>query len=77
MTRITALEIQTNGEDIKCTASEKTTNGKHVGWIELYRNGELHKPLINTEAVYDSKKDAIRAMKEVVREVRKMDLSKS
>ena len=74
MTRLTALEICTNGKDIKCTAGGPSKeNGKYVGWIERWRDGNYHKPLLNSEAIYDTEKDAIKAMKEVVKEIQSKD----
>lgn len=71
MTRLTAMIIATNGEDIKCSAGGPSkTNGNYVGWIEHWRDGRLHQPLLNSEPVFKSAEKAVEAMKEIVQEVR-------
>lgn len=76
MNLLTALIIQSRGDDIVCDAGGPTENGKYSGWIQLYRNGEYDHDLVSTEPVYDSKQDAIFAMQELVKTVRAMDLKK-
>lgn len=77
MNFLTALIIQSRGDDIVCDAGGPTKKeGKYVGWIQLYRNGEYDHDLVSTEPVYDSKQDAIFAMQELVKTVRAMDLKK-
>ena len=77
ITAITVMTIQSRGKDVKCAAGgpDKET-GKYAGWISLYRNGEYDHDLLSTGPVYDTKKDAIKAMKKVVEEIRAVDLSK-
>ena len=73
--RITAIEIQTNGDNIKCSAGGPAKeNGKYVGWIELWRDGDLHKPMISTQPVFDTESEAIKAMENIVVEIRALDL---
>jgi hypothetical protein len=75
MNLLTALEIQGNGDNIRCEAGGPSTdNGKYVGWISLYRDGELHKHLLSSESIFESSKDAVQYMKNVVKEVREMKL---
>lgn len=77
MTNLTALIIQTNDpKDIICDAGGPSKNGKWTGWISLYRDGEFHTDLCNTEAIYKTKKEAIKKMKELVKEIRKINLEK-
>lgn len=74
MTRITALEICTNGDNIKCSgAGPSTENGKYVGWIEMWRDGDLHKTMLSSDAVYNSENEAEKAMQEIVDKIQKMD----
>jgi len=70
MTRLTAIIIQTRGDDVKCMASEPDKNGKCAGWIYLLKDGNIHTPLISTKAIYDSKEAAKSAMEEIVEKVR-------
>ena len=77
MTYLTALIIQERPQDIVCTAGGPNKNGKWAGWINLHKpNGDYDHPLISTNAVYDSKRKAIKAMKDLVKEVMAMDLDK-
>jgi hypothetical protein len=71
---ITALEIHTNGGDIKCSAGGPDKNGKYTGWIELWRNGDLHKPMLSTQPVYDTEEEATRVMESIVSEVRALSI---
>jgi hypothetical protein len=43
----------------------------------LYRNGEYDRDLISTNSIYNSKQEAIDAMKELVKIVREVDLNLS
>ena len=77
MTLITALEIQTNGDDIRCAAGGPSTeNGKYVGWISLWRGGNLHKEMLSTDAIFDTADEAKTYMESVVAKVRDTDLMK-
>ncbi len=74
MTRITALVIQTNENNIRCEVyGRDVKTRKFAGAINLYRDGHLHTTLISSEFVYGSSKIAIKAMEEVVQKVRSMD----
>jgi len=67
----TILNIQTNGDNIKCHAEQNLDSKKWAGWICLYRNGYLHSELLSeTVATHDSKEIAITAMDKVVQDVR-------
>lgn len=69
MSRITAYMIA-NNEDIRLEAGGPAENGKYAGWIML---GEASRwrPLLNTKPIYDTAKDAEKAMAQVVVYVRK------
>ena len=74
ISRITAFEIQTNGDDIKCSAGGPSkVNGKYAGWIELWRDGELHKPILKTEPIFETAKEAESHMIGIVDEIRQME----
>ena len=78
MNMITAMIIQSRGDDIVCSAGGPTKdNGKWVGWITLYRDGEYDHELLSSQPVFDTKKDAVEYMKGVVKSVREMDLELS
>ena len=74
MTFLTAAIIQTRGEDVVCNAAGPDENGKHCGLIELHDNGEYDHLLISTEPVYESNDVALKAMNDIVGEVREMKL---
>ena len=78
MTRITAFEIQSNGNNIKCSAhGPSNRNGKYAGLISLWRNRKLHKEMLSTESVFDTAKEAMKYMEGTVKAVRAMDLGYS
>ena len=75
MTRITAIIIQSRGDDIRCQAGGPAKdNGKYVGWITLYRGDEYDHELVSTEPIFNTEKDAVAHMEDLVKEVRAMDL---
>jgi len=73
----TALIIQ-NNSNVRCEAGgpckgPPEEEGKYVGWIVL-NEGRWH-PLLNTEPIYSSAEQAIKAMEDLVEAVKKADLS--
>lgn len=70
MTRLTAYEIASNPDDIVVTHAGPDANGKYSGWIT---RGEEHnyKPLLSSNAVYDSAQAADNAMEQVVVQIKK------
>jgi len=74
MTRLTAIEIRTNGDTIKCHASGPYNNGNFIGHVDLWRNGQLHKSLLHTRSIYTSKQEAIDTITQIVEEVRSISL---
>lgn len=70
ISRITAMEIR--GNEVLCDAHGPAENGKFEGWIYMLRGGEIHKPMLNSDARYDTPEIAIIAMEEVVKSVRDM-----
>lgn len=72
MTRLTALIIQTNGDDIKADTGGE--GDKWIGWIKLYKNGEYDRLLMSSEPIYKSREAAIDAMNELINKVRAIDL---
>ena len=75
MNLLTALEIQGNGENIKCSAGGPSAkNGKYTGWISLWRDGHLHKELVSTNATFDTPEAATEYMEWVVSQVRQLEL---
>lgn len=74
---IDALVIQTNGEDVKVeVAGPCKETGKYGTWVMLYRDGDVHRPIVNTELVFDSEEGARKFGDDLVAEVRAMDLLK-
>ena len=74
ITRMTALTIYNQGDNIVCAAGGPSkSNGKYAGWINLNRDGEFHRYLLNTDARYDTGEEAEAAMQALVAEIRAMD----
>lgn len=73
VSRLTAIIIASR-DDIVATAggpvSDGPSAGKWVGWITLGEN-DRYRPLLNTGPIYDSEKDAIKAMKALLKKIRK------
>jgi len=67
----TALIIQ-NNPLVKCSAGGPAKNGKYVGWIML--DVDKWHPLLNSEPVFSSEKEAIETMQAVVDSIRATDL---
>ena len=72
LSRLTALIIK-NSPKVKASAKGPAKeNGKWAGWI-LLDEGKWH-PLLNTEAIYKTEKAAVRAMKELIKEIKESEL---
>lgn len=62
-------------ENIVCDCGGPSKdNGKYTGWIQLHKNGIYHADLLNTNAIYETREDAVTAMQSIVDEVRSMEL---
>jgi hypothetical protein len=73
---ITALTIQNQGSNIHCEPyGQHKDTGKWAGAINLYHDGFFHTTLLSSEATFDSSELAVKAMEDVVQQVRKADLS--
>ena len=71
MNNLTYLIIATRGDDIKCDfGGPSKKNGKYVGWITLYRNGEYDHELLNTEAIFETGLEAKEHMENLVSKIR-------
>lgn len=68
MTRLTAMIIASR-DDIIVTAGGPGNDGKYMGWITLGEEDRC-RPLLNSEAVYNSFEEAREAMERLVEEVR-------
>jgi len=77
---MTALVIQSRGDDIHCEAEGPCcavgdeAHGKWVGWINLYRDGEFDHPLLDSGPRFNTADEAIDAMKKLVAEIRQMKI---
>lgn len=69
ISRMTAATIQSR-DDIKCSASSATKDGKYIGFI-----GTSYRLLIMSEAIYNSQEEAIAGMKRIVETIRSRDLA--
>lgn len=59
MTLITEIEFGTNyPENILISPSEKHDSGKYSAYCYLTRNGDIHKLMLSTRDVFDSKESA-------------------
>jgi len=67
---LTALQIK--NKNVDCQASRPNKDHKYAGWIVLDEPDQWH-PLLSTEYVYNTPKEAIEAMKNIVESIRKMD----
>ena len=67
MSRLTAMIIQSR--EVVCSAGGPANNGKYVGWITL-REEDRYRPLLNSEAIYNSAEEAKSEMEKVVSQVR-------
>lgn len=68
VSRMTSYIIATR-DDVICDASGPTAEGKWMGWITLGPDSR-YRPLLNSEATFDTKELAIDAMKKAVAELK-------
>ena len=66
ISRITALRM--GGDGVYVDAAGPAENGKFSGWIMA--RADRWDPLLNTEPIYDTVKDATAAMEKVLADVR-------
>ncbi len=66
----TALVIA-NNPNVGANVGGPSDNGKYVGWIEIKetKKSKYH-PLLNTEPIYDTKADALKAMQKTIDEIK-------
>jgi len=74
MTLLTAMIIQTRGDDVVCAAGGPSKEGKYSGLVELHSNGDYDHLLLSSEPEYESALAAVNAMENVVRQVREAKL---
>ena len=74
ISRLTGMIIQSRGDDIKCDVGGPDKNGKYVGWIMLYQDGEFDHALLDSGPSFNSEKAALEKMEALVTEIRGMDL---
>lgn len=76
ISRLDAILIKEgNDDEIRVQAGgpcKKT--GKWVMWIMFYPNGEYHRPIVNTNPIYDTEDAALEAGRALVAEIRGMDV---
>ena len=70
VTKLTALIIQSRGDDIKCEILGQTKEGKVAGVINLYRDGEYDHALLSSEPIFDSDEQCLTKLNEIVSEIR-------
>ena len=76
VSRITALTIQTRGDDVQCEAlGQEETSGLWIGVINLYRNQCFHTTLLSTVPMYKTSEKAVQAMKDFVKQIRATPLT--
>lgn len=74
VSRITAFIIQAQGENIICDAWFYIKKGQWVGTIELYEGGKFHSSLLESDACYGSKEEAIASMQAQVQQIRETQI---
>ena len=72
---LTAMIIQSRGDDVKCEVAGPNKDGKYIGWINLYQDSEYDHALLDSGPAFDSKDAALEKMESVVKQIRNMDLS--
>ena len=65
ISRLTLYEVAGNPDDINITFAGPDEYGKFIGWITR-GPGHDYKPLISTQAIFDTAEAAKSAMKEIV-----------
>lgn len=76
MTRYTAYAIQNPVNDVRCEPiGQHTKTGKWAGAINLYHAGVFHTTLVSSEPAFESSEAAVACMKDVVRQVKALDLA--
>ena len=62
MTLITAVELGSNYPDNIMIEAAKQENGKFSSFCYLMRDGNIHKLMLSTQSIFDSKEDAENAL---------------
>ena len=78
ITMLTAMIIASNDDliiDAGGPSEEGESKGKYVGWI--MKNEDRWAPLLNTEPIYDTAKEAKKAMRDLVKECKKIVAEKT
>ena len=75
ISRLDAMIIQSRGDDIKVQAGGPSKDGKWAMWIMLYNGEEYDHPILSTQAVFDTEEAAIQHGKDLVAEIRALDLA--
>jgi hypothetical protein len=75
MTRLTALIIQTNGDDIRCESAKDADSKQFIGVVNLYKSGSFHYTLLSSRDTFETPDAAVKAIKKVVEDIRAIDLS--
>jgi len=69
----TALVIANNSH---VKANVGGSDGKYVGWIEIEESDESrYHPLLNTEPIYETEEDALKAMQKIIDEIKNNEKS--
>ena len=74
MSLISALMIK--GNEVQCVSMGPFDNGKYGGVIYMLKNGDIHTPIVSIDqGHYDTSKEVIEHLEEIVEAVRQADLS--
>ncbi len=71
---MSALIIQTRGDDVRCEAKLDQGTMQYVGWIMLYRGEHFDHPIIDTGPSFDTAEDALNYCQSLVKQIREMKL---
>lgn len=75
VTMLTAMIIQTRGDDVRVQTAKDPRTGKWAGFISLFNDGNFDHYLISTEAVFETEESAHADMSGLVEKIRGLDLA--
>lgn len=75
MSRLTALAINNDGNDIRSDAGQNKNSGLWAGCLILYRDNDFDRILINTQDIFPNKEAAIAEVDSIVQQLRAMSVA--
>lgn len=71
VTKLVALIIQAN--EVVCTCSGPDKNGLFAGFV-THNEDKYYRTILSTQPIFKNKRKALRAMKKLVKRIRKINL---